>query len=92
MEDYSRNVKFEKQRRNIMFFGVSMYSYICMYSVIYLYFFIKICYVSHLTLKLYSWKSLYDRYLPLEEALSREISTVSSSQEVFSSQYRDRNL
>ena len=56
MEDYSRNVKFEKQRRNIMFFG------------------------------------LYDRYLPLEEALSREISTVSSSQEVFSSQYRDRNL
>ena len=32
--------------------------------------------------------TVFFRYLPLEEALS----LVSSSQEVFSSQYRDRNL
>ena len=54
MEDYSRNEKFkpEKQRRNILCFLVRMYPLCeCMYSVIYLYSFIKICYVSHLALK-----------------------------------------
>ena len=82
MEDYSRNkkVKPEKQRRNIYYAFWS----VCIYNVCIQLF--KICYLA---LKLYSWKSLYDRYLPLEEALSLELE---SSQEMFSSQYRDRNL
>ena len=51
-----------------------------------------ICYISHLALKLFLEMSSLFRYLHLEEALSLELSIVSSSQEVFSSQYRDRNL
>ena len=77
MEDYSSNekVKHEKQRRNmyILFWSVC----ICIYIVIYvlrnlaIY---KICYFSHLALKLFlEMHILYDRYLPLEEALSLEL-------------------
>ena len=60
---------------SVAFWSVCIYISICecMYSVIYLYSFIKICYVSHLGLKLYSRKFLYDRYLHLAEALSLEL-------------------
>ena len=69
MEDYSSNekVKPEKQRRNIMLcFLVSIYIYIISICVMYvlsclsIYSFIKICYFSHLTLKLFLQKFLYD--------------------------------
>ena len=57
MEDYSSNekVKPEKQRRNIMYmlFGQYVYIYIHMCNVcIELFILIKICYFSHLALKL----------------------------------------
>ena len=59
-----------------------------MCSVIY----IKVCYFSHLALKLFlemPFMTVCFRYLPLEEDLSLEleISIVSISQEVFSTQY-----
>ena len=64
MEDYSRNED-EKQRRNIMLFGQYVYISICVMYVF--------SYSNYFALKLYSWKCLYDRYLPLEEALSLEL-------------------
>ena len=56
MEDYSsEKVKPEKQRRNIMYMLFSQYVYI-MYVWSYIstvYSFIKICYFSHLVLKIF---------------------------------------
>ena len=76
MEDYSSNekVKPEKQILCICFL-VSMYvCNVCIYILSYLssyILFIKICYF--ILPSSYSWKCLYDRYLPLEEALSLEL-------------------
>ena len=81
MEDSTNEkVKHEKQRRNIMYmlFGQYVYISICVINVLSycLYSSIKICYFSHLALKLISgiaYMTVCFRYLPLEEALSLEL-------------------
>ena len=59
---YSRNEKVEPEKQSIMLF--SIYIYVCVQLfIVFSYLsisFLLICYVSHLALKLYSWKSLYD--------------------------------